>query len=376
MSNSTDISIAIAEVLDSKQTLRIISSLEGNQQAVRDRDGHVLVRRYGTGNHQLEAAGAVIIDDTANGGFGSPGVIDAEGQIILSKDAYNQQISGYSVRIGGTLYDSTVHTLSDVTIDGDVKDSRIVLGSLSASKEYFEETKHTLLHLANQRDSIGRQVARDATLLHKMSASTRFSLNLKVGHFIQYDADGLSLDLTYFYDQIEKADEEEIRLALNDFFNRGITGVLSRTNRPYFTDSPAHLQLFTKIIASLRELVHLTFKRDMLSRQFKTQSTALRDQIAQLVDPKRRLTVHGNIAAGSEVHFSFPQIEIRDDGRTSIDTQAARFAVQSDGNGVCIVQTDLDGSEETTHVGAQLQAIEAYIEENDGRTFIRVLPIR
>ena len=54
MSNSTDIYIAIAEVLDSKQALRIISSLEGNQQAVRDRDGHVLVRGYGTGNHQLK----------------------------------------------------------------------------------------------------------------------------------------------------------------------------------------------------------------------------------------------------------------------------------------------------------------------------------
>ena len=54
MSNSTDISIAIAEYSDSKQALRIISSLEGNQQAVRDRDGHVLVRRHGTGNHQLK----------------------------------------------------------------------------------------------------------------------------------------------------------------------------------------------------------------------------------------------------------------------------------------------------------------------------------
>ena len=32
MSNSTDISIAIAEVLDSKQALRIISSLEGNNK--------------------------------------------------------------------------------------------------------------------------------------------------------------------------------------------------------------------------------------------------------------------------------------------------------------------------------------------------------
>ena len=296
---------------DSKQALRIISSLEGNQQAVRDRDGHVLVRRHGTGNHQLEAAGAVIIDDTANGGFGSPGVIDAEGQVILSKDAYNQLISGYSVRIGGTLYDSTVHTLSDVTIDGDVRDSRIVLGSLRASKEYFEETERSLLHLANQRDSISRQVARDTTLLHKMSASTRFSLNLKVGHFIRHDADGLSLDLTYFYDQIEKADEEEIRLALNDFFNRGITGVLSRTNRPYFADSPANLQLFTKIITSLRELVHLTFKRDMLSKQFNAESAVFGEQIAQLVDPQRRLTVHGNIAAGSEVHFSFPKVEVQ-----------------------------------------------------------------
>ncbi|MEE2728057.1 MAG: hypothetical protein VX792_13375 [Candidatus Latescibacterota bacterium] len=376
MSSSTDISIAIAEVLDSKQTLRIISSLEGNQQAVRDRDGHVLVRKYGTGNHQLEAAGAVIIDDTANGGFGSPGVIDAAGQVILSKDVYNQLISGYSVRIGGTLYDSTIHTLSNVTIDGDVRDSRIVLGSLRGSKEYFEETKRTLLHLANQRDSISRQVAHDAMLLHKMSASTRFSLNLKVGHFIRHDADGLSLDLSYFYDQIKKEDEEEIRLALNDFFNRGIIGVLSRTNRPYFADSPANLQLFTKIITSLRQLVHLTFKRDMLSKQFKAESAAFGEEIAQLVDPKRRLTVRGNIATGSEVHFSFPLVEVRDDGRTSVDAQAGGFVVRSDGDGVCIVQTDLDGSEKTTHVGTQLQAIEAYIEERGGRTLIRVLPIR
>ena len=209
-----------------------------------------------------------------------------------------------------------------------------------------------------------------------MSASTRFSLNLKVGHFILHDADGLSLDLTYFYDQIEKAYEEEIRLALNDFFNRGITGVLSRTNRPYFADSPANRQLFTKIITSLRELVHLTFKRDMLSKQFEAESAAFGEQIAQLVDPQRRLTVHGNIAAGSEVHFSFPKVKVLDDGRTSIDAQAACFVVQSDGDGVCIVQTDLAGSEETTHVGAQLQAIETYIEGREGRTLIRVVPIR
>ncbi len=376
MPRSNDIEFAIAEILDSQRQLHLVRKLEANMGTLRGRDANVLVRTYEAGFHHIESAASVIVDDTVDGGIGQPGSIEAGEHVVLSKDVFNQHVAGHTVLIGGKIYDSTICSVSDMTIMGNVTNSQLTLGELNIHRTEIAQIERQIQDLAEQNQRLCRQLAHESSQLNKMSSSAGFNLSLQVGRLIQHEAKKLTLNLSHFYEQVNKETDDEIRVALTEFFNRGVMGVLSRTNRAQFAGSPAKEQLFTKVLASLRQFVLSTFQRDMLFRRLTNETEVFKEQIASYADPERRLRIKGELSQDSEVRFCFPLVTLHDDGRATLTAHAIRLALRQDAQGMALVQTHPDGSEETIRVRDRLDAVEFYLGTKNQQPTVRVVPMR
>ncbi len=376
MPRSNDIEFAIAEILDSQRQLHLVRKLEANMGTLRGREANVLVRTYEAGFHHIESAASVIVDDTVDGGIGQPGSIEAGEHVVLSKDVFNQHVAGHTVLIGGKIYDSTICSVSDMTIMGNVTNSQLTLGELNIHRTEIAQIERQIQDLAEQNPRLCRQLAHESSQLNKMSTSAGFNLSLQVGRLIQHEAKKLTLNLSHFYEQVNKETDDEIRVALTEFFNRGVMGVLSRTNRAQFAGSPAKEQLFTKVLASLRQFVLSTFQRDMLFRRLTNETEVFKEQIASYADPERRLRIKGELSQDSEVRFCFPLVTLHDDGRATLTAHAIRLALRQDAQGMALVQTHPDGSEETIRVRDRLEAVEFYLGTKNQQPTVRVVPMR
>lgn len=376
MPRSNDIEFAIAEILDSQRQLHLVRKLEANMGTLRGRDANVLVRTYEAGFHHIESAASVIVDDTVDGGIGQPGSIEAGEHVVLSKDVFNQHVAGHTVLVGGKIYDSTICSVSDMNIMGNVTNSQLTLGELNIHRTEIAQIERQIQDLAEQNQRLSRQLAHESSQLNKMSSSAGFNLSLQVGRLIQHEAKKLTLNLSHFYEQVNKETDDEIRVALTEFFNRGVMGVLSRTNRAQFAGSPAKEQLFTKVLASLRQFVLSTFQRDMLVRRLTNETEVFKEQVASYADPERRLCLKGELSRDSEVCFCFPLVILHDDGRATLTAHAIRLALRQDAQGMALVQTHPDGSEETIRVRDRLEAVEFYLGTKNQQPTVRVVPMR
>ncbi|MFT5090186.1 MAG: CheY-like chemotaxis protein [Candidatus Latescibacterota bacterium] len=346
MDPSVEIEFAIAEVLASKG-LMLINDLSKDRGQIRANTSNVLIRGRSIGKHHIQTTGAVIVDTSIDGGIGKPCRIEATGDVIITGSASNLHVTARSIHIGGQARFCRCESLRNTVVEGDLVETHVILGDLGSCKSQINHFDSHLRHMIDQRETFNRQIARDANQLHKACKSARFNLSLTVGRMIQHDGQGLEIDLGFFYEQITKTKEEEIQAALIEFFNRGIIGVLSRTNRTYFTDSPARERLFIKTLSDLRKLVLTVRKRDILALSIDDELEQARTLINHLEDPRRHLSAHGRLSPNSSIHFSHPQIKVAENGSIAIGNRETKLRIRAATNGSTLHQTHLDGQSTT-----------------------------
>ena len=379
MDRSIDIEFAIAEVLASDGLL-LINDLPAERGQIRAKDRNVLIRGHAIGKHHIQTTAAVIVDTSVDGGIGKPCRIEARGDVIITGSASNLHITARSIHLGGQTRYCHLESLRNTVVEGDLIETRIVLGNLGSSKTQISQFDAYLRNMIEQRETLNRQIDRDANHLHKTCKSASFNLNLAVGRMIQHDAHGLKIDLGFFYEKISKTKEEEIQAALSEFFNRGIIGVLGRTNRTYFATSPANERLFIKTLADLRQLVLLVRQRDVLAESIEGELAKASTLIDHLEDPRRHLCVHGSISPGSSVHFAQPQIKIAPNGSIGIENTQISLRIRADGDEIELHQTRPNGQQSTTRTMAEdLAGLYIRLNENaagaDEMPAIRLQPL-
>ena len=364
MDRSIDIEFAIAEVLAS-DGLMLINDLPAERGQIRANDRNMLIRGHAIGKHHIQTTAAVIVDTSVDGGIGKPCRIQANGDVIITGSASNLHITARSIHLGGPTRYCRLESLRNTVVEGDLLETRVVLGNLGSFKTQISQFDAYLRNVIEQREVLNRQIDRDANRLHKTCKSARFNLNLAVGRMIQHDAHGLKIDLGFFYEKVSKTKEEEIQAALSEFFNRGIIGVLGRTNRTYFATSPANERLFIKTLADLRQLVLLVRQRDVLAASIEGELAKASTLIDHLEDPRRHLRVHGSISPGSSVHFAQPQIKIAANGSIVIENTQISLRIHAADDAIELRQTLPNGQQSTTRTTAEeLTGLSIRLSEN------------
>lgn len=377
MNRQIDIEFAIAAILDSdQQELHLISELDPERGHIRVRDENVLIRGKSIGKHHIECTESIIIDASIDGGISQPGRIEAMNEAIITGDAFNQHVTAHTIRIGGRAVDCRLEALGDVVVQGNLIESHVVLGDMGICRAELQQWEGQIRRRVEQHELMDRQIARDANNLRKVCDSASFNLNLAVGRLIQHEAKGLKVDLTFFYEQVKDKSEDDVRIALNEFYNRGIVGVIARTNRSYFAGSPANERLFTKALSSLRQLVFSVYKRDVLEGEIVRCREGFDEYLTRYRRPNRNLQVRGNLSSGSKVDFLFPYLEIDEEGCATVESRVIRLSILAGEQGTVLRQTHPDGSESSAQARGELKAVQISLHGDDETATVRTVPLR
>ena len=320
MPQNPDIAFAITETLASGE-LVVVSELLPDHGAVRESTAHIMVQGDISGSAALETRGSIM------GNLATPCCIQAGGDVIVVGSALNARISARSILIGGETRDCQLGTLGSATIFHNLANSEITLGDLGPNQPLIQNATSALTQLIEHRDILTRQIGHTATALHAMSKTPRCELNLNVGKIIRHGKDGIVIDLSQFYQHLQKDIGQNVDLALGEFFNKGVLGVISRVNRAYFTANPAHERVFIKLIRQLRGLVNLVRQRDLLQERIddeREQSGRLTDQCT---DPHRLLEVRGQIYPEVLVRYNRPDIELGEIGHFQIKNRPVDLVI-------------------------------------------------
>ncbi len=378
MKHSPEIEFAIAEILASDD-LMLVNDLLPERGNIRNETGNVLIRGEARGKQQIYCSHSIIVDTSIDAGIGKPCRIHAEGDVIITGSASNIHISARSIHIGGDARYCQLKSLRNTVVEGDLLETQTVLGDLSCCKHQINLHDTRLRQLIEQREILDRGIQRKSSHLHKACQSPRFNLNLAVGRLIQHDSKGLRVDLGFFYQQINKDKEEDIQAALVEFFNRGVIGVLGRTNRRYYIDSPANERVFIKTLADLRKIVLRVRQRDIQVKKVNAELAATSALIEQLADPRRHLRAQGRLSVGSSVSFSEASMQIAADGRVTVDNLATTLKVKDAPGGLELHHQHPNGHNSRTATTAEaLSGIYVGLdaETQEAAPCIRLLPLK
>ncbi len=105
----------------------------------------------------------------------------------------------------------------------------------------FQAVHQELSELEVRLGSVARQFVRD---YHQV--------DLRLGNILNPTSKQLEVDLQPFYKALGDRSEAETDKALQEFYLRGVVGVLTRNNKGYMAQNPSRHKIFLKMIEEFR----------------------------------------------------------------------------------------------------------------------------
>ena len=205
------------------------------------------------------------------------------------------------------------------------------------------ERVHTTL------ESLNRRVSTEEKRLDKACLALRIPLDFNVGRIVEHRNGRVRVDLGSFYGSLEGRTEEQLELALSEFFAKGIVGVITRQNRKYLVNYPAREKVFMQLVRGLRELFKGVLERDRLQRRGSWLEGRL-EQMVQGLDQRRgAVEVSGAIAGLACLEFILPRV-VRKDDTFEFAHQTARLELSGAGGAVTVASSGADGDRSTSTV--------------------------
>jgi hypothetical protein len=174
-----------------------------------------------------------------------------------------------------------------------------------------------------------------------------------VGRIVQHEDGRLCVDLSSFYGSLEGRTDEQLELALAEFFAKVIIGVITRSNRKYLVNYPAREKVFMQLVKSLLELFEAVFERDRLQRRVDWLGSRLEHLVASIGNRHCPVDVGGTIAGLTTLEFIVPSVVLNPkDGGYDFFQKTARLEIHGDGAAVELVSCGTDGGRTSTTVTA------------------------
>lgn len=329
-----------------------------------DRD--ILVQRDLAFVHIVRSERGVLVQGDVCGTAQQTIRIEARGDIVIVGSVRHAQLSGRRILIGGSAFQCQLTAANRVCIGGTLDSGRVVAGDYENDRRSIETCRLTLEQGQVQVESVARRVATEEKRLDKTCRALRIPLDFNVGRIVQHGDGRVCVNLNSFYGSLEGRTDDQLELALAEFFAKGVIGVITRANRKYLVNFPAREKVFMQLVRGLRELFEAVFERDRLQRRVDWLTDRLDDLIDSLSNRRCHVEVAGAIAGVTGMEFILPRV-VQQPKTSGYDFlhKTARLEVHSTGTAVEVVSSSSDGERmSTTTTPPEMEGLRFCVTEN------------
>lgn len=370
MRESPDIQSAVDAVLRNGRLTEVPPATPGSRLGLFDgEERDVLVQGDLACVDVVRGQGAILVQGSVLGTAEHPLRLEAKGDVVVTGSVQHAQLQGDSVLIGGNTTGARITAARRVVVAGQLDGGRVVAGDYEDIRRRVESCRLSLDQAQVQCEDLARRVTADEKRLDKTCSALRNPLDFNVGRIVQHANGRVAVDLSSFYGSLEGRTEEQLELALGEFFAKGIIGVITRANRKYLVNLPAREKVFMQLVKGLRELFAAVLERDRLTRRVAWLEQRLEQMVESLARRQAIVEVAGGIAGAAEMEFILPRVvrpPKQEDGYDFVH-KTARLLINSGSGGVAsVVSRGTDGeSTSSTLPASELEGLRFSVA--DGR---------
>ena len=263
---------------------------------------------------RLSGQESLLVDGTLIGGDRNIQRIQMGGDVVVTGNVRFANITGERVFVGGGVEDCQITALKEVAIGNYVRNTDMSVGDFRCQKQkldllnkQIDEAEDRIISLQRRRRSEERHLYRDLT-------NTSFTIDFRFGDVIEVQSPSrVCVNLNSFYSILGDRTEEEIEQALDEFFRKGVLGVLMRKNIAFLRESVSRREAFKQVIGGLHDLFTQTLRIDNKVRE-KERIKADIDKLAEESSSNESVvSLHGLILPRFDLTFRLPQIEHLED---------------------------------------------------------------
>lgn len=272
---------------------------------------------------------SILVQGSLNGAAGNLCRISVDGDLVITGDVNYAQISCRNLHTGGAVHNAQiVITGSDINVGGDLAQTRLQIGEYEVRRRRIEQLKNESNRIREQREVADRSINQEEKRLDRSCKATRTSLNFNVSKLISHEDNRVRVHLSAFFRSLGAQPDDKLKVALVEFFAKGIVGVLTKNNSKYIGNNPARKKVFLQLLKALRDLVLLTFERDLLIATIDKGEAEINQLITELSQQEGAVRIQGGILPGTVVEFALPKVRRLDDGEVQCLHQSASLKVQ------------------------------------------------
>lgn len=317
----------------------------------------------------VESAGSVVVAGEVQGRSGHLCQIEAGGRVLIGRGVQYAQVAGDDIWVGKDVDHCTLLSHSHVQIAGDLTLSRVVIGDFQARRQRWNQLLKVDADLEREEETLSAQFRFLNRRVLKDGQNTHVNFELNLGQIIQVKNDAIEIALEPIYRVLPAQSIEARDKAVDDFFNRGVIGTLTKLNREYIAKNRSRQEVFLKLLRELRKLFALARQIDRCGEERRAANEEANRLMAEFRDPPELdLVVGGRLKEGNEISFVLPDVRLEGDTQVILKRTAMLKVGNGETPGICAMKmTAMAGIEEVQQVsstdlaGVQVRLIGGYI---------------
>jgi hypothetical protein len=301
----------------------------------------VLVRGDVRGAVRLRGGRSLLIQGEVAGTPVTPCRIEAEGDVLIMGAARHAQIAARNLYVAGPAKDCHLSAAVDLQLGGDLQGGRAQVGAYQLGQARIGRLRAQIDRGREEHERLERLVLQEEKRLDRACRTTLVPLDFSAGRIVRQEAERITIDLSSFYKALGQLPPAKLTAALDEFFAKGIIGLLARANQRYLSENAARQKVFLQLLRQLRELFLLVTRRDQARQLLADLAEEIDQLVGQLCNPRSRIWVQGQVGPGTAIEFVLPRAQDQGDRLFTFSHSAALLQVQP-GEEAGQLELDLD----------------------------------
>ncbi|MFH1569221.1 MAG: hypothetical protein ABIL09_14595 [Gemmatimonadota bacterium] len=272
---------------------------------------------------------SVLVDGDVLGQPDAPCRLEIDGEVVVTGSVEHSHVVARRVSIGGQVRCSQLTAGEHIQVRGDAERCRFLCGDYAADLGEARRRQFALAEARTATEELRRRVAVEERRLHKACAAMRSPVDLNVGRIVAQSEERVVVDLGTFYRSCDWKTEEDLSRALDEFFAKGVVGVLARLNRRYLLEVPTRGRVFMQLLRDLHDLLVLVMRADARERAAVRRELDLERLVVEMESRSPLVAVGGTVAPSIRVEFILPRVIRQADGGIDFAHKTAQLAVHA-----------------------------------------------
>jgi hypothetical protein len=308
-----------------------IDDLPADRSKIDSGDRDAIFRCDIPGGVSVQGNGSLIVEGSVKGTEGNGCRIAVLGDALVDGTVEHSHLNAATIRGGGAARHSDLAACNDIMLGAFIAQTRCTVGDFQNKSKRVDELQRTISSAGEDQEGLERQIKQQDRRVGRACKTTRSPLDFNVQRIVQHGSDRVSVDLTSFAESLGESTDRKFALALNEFFAKGIVGILVRTNSQYVSDNLSREKVFLQLLKGLRELFLMVGKRDRGREALQNARSELDQILETLGQDRQSISVGGEIEAGSALRFLLPIVKRRQNGEIEIEEKSASAGIGAAG---------------------------------------------